>query len=52
MHAFNDPCGLARAPRIPRYSDVLYLEALIGSDTITTAPPATLGAFRDQGAFE
>ena len=31
------------------YSDVLYLEALIGPDTITTVPPATLDAFRDHG---
>jgi transaldolase len=31
------------------YSDVLYLEALIGPETITTVPPATLDAFRDHG---
>jgi transaldolase len=31
------------------YSDVLYVEALIGPDTITTVPPATLDAFRDHG---
>jgi transaldolase len=31
------------------YSDVLYIEALIGPDTITTIPPATLDAFRDHG---
>ena len=31
------------------YSDVLYIEALIGPDTITTVPPATLDAFRDHG---
>jgi transaldolase len=31
------------------YSDVLYLEALIGPDTITTVPPATMDAFRDHG---
>ena len=33
----------------PSYSDVLYLEALIGPDTITTVPPATMDAFRDHG---
>ena len=27
----------------------LYLEALIGPDTITTVPPATMDAFRDHG---
>jgi transaldolase len=31
------------------YSDVLYVEALIGPETITTVPPATLDAFRDHG---
>jgi transaldolase len=31
------------------YSDVLYMEALIGPETITTVPPATLDAFRDHG---
>jgi transaldolase/glucose-6-phosphate isomerase len=31
------------------YSDVLYVEELIGHDTINTVPPATLDAFRDHG---
>ncbi|WP_409192223.1 bifunctional transaldolase/phosoglucose isomerase [Bradyrhizobium sp. RDM4] len=31
------------------YSDVLYVEELIGPDTINTMPPATLDAFRDHG---
>jgi transaldolase len=31
------------------YSDVLYIEELIGPETITTVPPATLDAFRDHG---
>ncbi|MBR0742038.1 bifunctional transaldolase/phosoglucose isomerase [Bradyrhizobium liaoningense] len=31
------------------YSDVLYVEELIGPDTINTVPPATLDAFRDHG---
>jgi transaldolase/glucose-6-phosphate isomerase len=33
----------------PAYSDVLYVETLIGPDTINTMPPATLDAFRDHG---
>lgn len=33
----------------PKYSDVLYVETLIGPDTINTMPPATLVAFRDHG---
>jgi transaldolase/glucose-6-phosphate isomerase len=31
------------------YSDVLYVEELIGPDTVNTMPPATLEAFRDHG---
>lgn len=33
----------------PAYSDVLYVEELIGADTVNTMPPATLNAFRDHG---
>ncbi len=33
----------------PRYSDVLYIDELIGPDTVNTIPPATLDAFRDHG---
>ncbi|GJE28922.1 bifunctional transaldolase/phosoglucose isomerase [Methylobacterium organophilum] len=31
------------------YSDVLYVEELIGPDTVNTMPPATMDAFRDHG---
>lgn len=31
------------------YSDVLYVEELIGRDTVNTMPPATMDAFRDHG---
>jgi transaldolase / glucose-6-phosphate isomerase len=33
----------------PAYRDVLYVEELIGPDTVDTIPPATLDAFRDHG---
>jgi transaldolase len=33
----------------PDYSDVKYVEALIGPDTVNTAPPETLDAYRDHG---
>lgn len=33
----------------PAYSDVLYIESLIGPETINTVPSATLDAFRDHG---
>ena len=33
----------------PNYRDVIYIEELIGPDTVNTVPPATLEAFRDHG---
>lgn len=33
----------------PAYSDVLYVDELIGPDTVNTMPPATIDAFRDHG---
>lgn len=33
----------------PAYRDVLYVEELIGPNTVNTAPPATIEAFRDHG---
>jgi transaldolase len=34
----------------PDYRDVLYVEALIGPETVNTIPPKTVDAFRDHGA--
>jgi transaldolase/glucose-6-phosphate isomerase len=36
----------------PRLREVLYVESLIGPDTIDTIPPATLDALRDHGVAE
>ncbi len=33
----------------PKYSDVLYVEELIGADTVNTMPPSTIDAFRNHG---
>jgi transaldolase/glucose-6-phosphate isomerase len=33
----------------PKYRDVIYVEELIGPDTVNTMPPATVDAFRDHG---
>jgi transaldolase/glucose-6-phosphate isomerase len=33
----------------PAYGDVLYVEELIGAETVNTMPPATMDAFRDHG---
>jgi transaldolase/glucose-6-phosphate isomerase len=34
------------------YSDVLYVDQLIGAETVNTLPPATFSAFRDHGKVE
>lgn len=36
----------------PAYRDVLYVEELIGPDTVNTLPEATFDAFRDRGVVE
>jgi transaldolase len=37
------------SPKNPDYSDIKYVEALIGADTINTIPIETLDAYRDHG---
>ncbi|HFC12810.1 MAG TPA: transaldolase [Anaerolineae bacterium] len=34
----------------PSYSDTLYVDTLIGAETVNTMPPKTIDAFRDHGA--
>ncbi len=36
----------------PNFSDVYYVEELLGAETVNTLPPATLVAFRDHGQAE
>jgi len=36
----------------PAFKDTLYVEAMIGRDTVDTIPPATMDAFRDHGVVE
>ena len=36
----------------PDYSDVMYVEELIGPQTVNTLPPKTMDAFRDHGTAE
>ena len=36
----------------PNYSDVLYVDNLIGPETVNTVPPATYTAIRDHGRVE
>jgi transaldolase len=33
----------------PAYSDVMYIDELLGAETVNTVPPATLDAYRDHG---
>lgn len=43
------PLWASTGTKNPAYSDVLYVEELIGPDTVNTLPPATLNAFKDHG---
>ena len=43
------PLWASTGTKNPSYSDVLYVEQLIGPDTVNTMPPATIDAFRDHG---
>jgi transaldolase/glucose-6-phosphate isomerase len=43
------PLWASTGTKNPVYSDVLYVEGLIGPNTINTIPPYTLNAFRDHG---
>jgi transaldolase / glucose-6-phosphate isomerase len=36
----------------PAYKDTMYVEALIGRETVDTIPPATMDAFRDHGTLK
>jgi transaldolase len=43
------PLWASTGTKNPAYSDVLYVEELIGPETVNTMPPATMDAFRDHG---
>ena len=43
------PLWASTSTKNPDFSDVLYVEELIGSDTVTTMPDATLEAYNDHG---
>ena len=43
------PLWASTSTKNPNYSDVLYVESLIGADTVNTMPDATLDAFLDHG---
>lgn len=43
------PLWASTGTKNPAYSDVVYVEALMGPRTVNTVPPSTLDAFRDHG---
>ncbi|MBN1429201.1 MAG: transaldolase [Anaerolineae bacterium] len=43
------PLWASTSTKNPDYRDVIYIEELIGPDTVNTAPPQTIDAFRDHG---
>ena len=46
------PLWASTSTKNPAYRDVLYVEELIGPDTVNTMPPQTLTAFNDHGVLE
>ena len=48
--AFQRPLWASTGTKDPAYSDVLYINELIGPHTVNTMPHATLAAFVDHGA--
>jgi transaldolase len=43
------PLWASTSTKNPAYSDLYYVEALVGPDTVDTMPPATLAAYKDHG---
>jgi transaldolase len=43
------PLWASTSTKNPEYRDVMYVEELIGPDTVDTMPPATIDAFREHG---
>lgn len=43
------PLWASTGTKDPAYSDILYIESLIGPDTVNTIPPKTYEAFKDHG---
>jgi len=43
------PLWASTSTKNPAYRDVMYVEQLIGPNTVNTLPPATIEAFRDHG---
>jgi transaldolase len=46
------PLWASTSTKNPAYRDVMYVEELIGPDTVDTMPPATIEAFKDHGVVD
>jgi transaldolase len=46
------PLWASTSTKNPEYRDVMYVEELVGPDTVNTMPPATIDAFRDHGVVD
>ena len=46
------PLWASTGTKNPAYSDILYVQELIGPDTVNTMPPQTIDAFRDHGVVK
>ena len=46
------PLWASTSTKNPAYRDVVYVEELIGPNTVNTMPPATIDAFKDHGVVE
>ncbi|HXI97381.1 MAG TPA: transaldolase [Gemmatimonadaceae bacterium] len=46
------PLWASTSTKNPEYRDVMYVEDLIGPDTVDTMPPATIEAFREHGVVD
>jgi transaldolase len=49
--AVQRPLWASTSAKNPAYRDVVYVEELIGPDTVNTMPPATVDAFNDHGVI-
>lgn len=45
------PLWASTSTKNPKYSDLLYVESLIGPDTVNTMPERTIAAFEDHGTL-
>jgi transaldolase len=46
---YQRPLWASTSTKNPAYPDTLYVDSLIGPNTVNTLPPATLNAFREHG---